>query len=220
MVCKDAEYRRPATRHHRIFCARRANSILEGKHLRTPEIIDPEADQFLAVIPALESVDLSYTYLLNEINDYMHERGGSLTALVSGDSLDIARWRDVSMASYPIYTAEPEMLKELARGRAALVYVDKGIVVWKRALSSISYAAITETSPERLISRLQPDNEHVLRSLTLFFAGALLVLMILDRSGKLLAWVIRRRSRRQKIATADQKAEEQSRQPQPPRQDE
>lgn len=169
--------------------------IVDGEDV-APEIIDTETDQFVVTIPDLRAVDLSYTYLLNELNDYISERGGSMVALVNGDDKGIEWWRDVSMASYPIYSAEPTLIKELARGRAAIVYLHEGVVEWKRTLSSISYSFVTETPPGEITDRLNPATGYVLNTLTLIFAAIIVVIMILDRSGRLVGWLIKRRKRK------------------------
>ena len=169
--------------------------IADGEDV-APEIIDTETDQFVVTIPELRAVDLSYTYLLNELNDYISERGGSMVALVNGDDKGIEWWRDVSMASYPIYSAEPTLIKELARGRAAIVYLHEGVVEWKRTLSSISYSFVTETPPGEITDRLNPATGYVLNTLTLIFAAIIVVIMILDRSGRLVGWLIKRRKRK------------------------
>ncbi|MCM1356339.1 MAG: DoxX family protein [Staphylococcus sp.] len=166
--------------------------IYDGEEI-AGDIIDPESDQFLVTIPDMQGVDLSYTYLLNELNDYITARGGSLVALVNGDSESIDWWRDISMASYPIYSAEPTMIKELARGRAAIVYLRHGVVVWKRALSSINYSFVTETPVGEITEDLNPETAYTLNTLTLVFVIVIFTIMILDRSGRLVAWHIRRK---------------------------
>lgn len=173
-------------------------SVIEDGEEIAQDIIDSEGEQFLVTIPDMRSVDLSYTYLLNELNDYIKARGGTLVALVNGDKSSIDWWHDISMASYPIYSAEATMIKELARGRAAIVYLRDGVVEWKRSLSSINYSFVTETQVENIIQELNPETSYVLNTLTAIFASVIFIIMILDRSGRLLSWHIKRRRRKQK----------------------
>lgn len=177
-------------------------TVLEDGEEITADVIDTEAEQFIVTIPDINNVDLSYTYLINELNDFITERGGSLVALINSDEQGLERWKDISMASYPIYQADPKMLKELARGNAALVYLKGGVVKWKRTLSSIGYTFVTETHPDRLIRSLDPETGYVLKLVTTPFVIILLVMLALDRSGKLLAWHLARRRRRK----ADEKS--------------
>lgn len=171
--------------------------IQDGEDI-APEIIDTETEQFVVTIPDMRKVDLSYTYMLNELNSFVTARGGSLVALVNGDDSEIEWWRDVSMASYPIYSVEPTLIKELARGRAAVVFLQEGVVKWKRTLSSISYTFLTETPYANIIVDLDPRCGYVLNTVTLIFLGILIAILILDRSGKLVAWLIKRRSKERK----------------------
>ncbi len=163
-------------------------TIVEDGEDITADIIDPDTEQFIITIPDIDNVDLSYTYLINELNDFISGRGGSLVALINSDEEGLERWKDISMAAYSIYQADPKMLKELARGHAALVYLDHGSVQWKRTLSSIGYTFVTETDPGSLITKLDPNTGYVLKLITAPFVIILLILLALDHSGKLLAW--------------------------------
>lgn len=169
--------------------------IADGEDIAA-DIISPDSEQFLVTVPDMRGVDLSYTYLLNELNTFITGRGGSMVAIVNGDDDDIEWWRDVSMASYPIYSAEPTMIKELARGRAAIVYLKDGVVEWKRTLSSISYPTVTGTPAGELLSVLDPEPTYYLYLLSITFAGIIFITMVLDRSGRLVAWHIRYHRRR------------------------
>lgn len=171
-------------------------TILDDGEDITADVIDSEAEQFIVTVPDLSYVDPSYTYLINELNDIITGRGGSLVALINGNEEGLEWWKDISMASYPIYQAEPKMLKELARGNAALIYLDKGTVMWKRTISSVAYTSMSDTSPDKLIRSLDPDTEYMLKLVTGPFVIILLSLLALDRSGKLLAWHLKRRNRR------------------------
>lgn len=167
----------------------------EGDNI-APDIIAGSGGQFIVTIPDISAVDLSCTYLINELNEYMVSHGESLVAFISSDSIGMEWWKDVSMASYPIFQGDPKLLKELARGNAALVYMEDGIVKWKRTLSSISYTQVTETPGNELLGFLDPEPGYVLRLVTIFFLTVLAILLILDRSGKMLAWHLSRKSRK------------------------
>ncbi|MCM1164050.1 MAG: DoxX family protein [Muribaculaceae bacterium] len=161
-----------------------------------PELIDNEVEMFVVTIPELRRVDLSCTYLLNELNDFINARGGTMVAFTGDDEEGIEWWRDISMATYPMVHAEPKELRELARGNAALVYLDKGVVKWKRTVASIPNTLITETPSRELINHLDPHHSDVLRALTGAFGLILVVIFVLDRSGKLITWHILRRRRK------------------------
>lgn len=163
-------------------------TIIEDGEDIAPEIIDNDIEMFLITIPDVNSVDLSATYLLNELNDFIVSRGGRMIALTGSGDKEIEWWRDVSMSTYPMVKAEPKLLRELARGNAAIVYLDHGVVMWKRTLSSITNTLVTETPPSQLLDTIDPVRIYMLRLLSLSFGAILLVILVLDRSGKLLQW--------------------------------
>ncbi|MDE6157960.1 MAG: hypothetical protein K2F78_07430, partial [Muribaculaceae bacterium] len=54
----------------------------------------------------------------------------------AGDALD--EWIGLMQPRFDVYSAEDTSLKQLARGDAALVFIDNdGIIQWKRSLASI-----------------------------------------------------------------------------------
>ncbi|MDE6377896.1 MAG: DoxX family protein [Duncaniella sp.] len=169
----------------------------EGDDITT-EIIDPDTEQLLVAIPDISTVDISYTYLINELNDFITSRGGSLVALINSDNKGIEWWKDISMASYPIYRADPKLLRTLARGLATLTYLDRDTIRWKRSLSTVNYTFVTETPSSRLLASLDPDTGYMLKLITAPAVIALLIVMALDHSGKLLAWHLARRKRKEK----------------------
>lgn len=167
-------------------------TILEDGEDVTAELIDNNTEMFLAIIPDVHRVDLSCTYLLNELNDFIEERGGSMIAFTANDEEAIDWWLDISMATYPIITTEAKQLRELARGNAAIVYLDHGVVKWKRTVASIPNTLLTETPPSELTQKIDPHASQVLKILTIAFGVILAIIFILDRSGKLITWHVNR----------------------------
>ena len=171
--------------------------ILDDGEDITTDVIDSGTEQFIVTIPDFRNVDLSSTYIINELNDYITSRGGSLIALVGGGDRGLEWWQDISMATYPIYRADPKMIKELARGNAAIVYLDHGRVEWKRTIGSISFTLITdEEARGNLLEILDPQSGYTLKLVSVVFGGVMLVVFILDRSGWLLTWHLKRRKKK------------------------
>lgn len=167
----------------------------DGEDLTEEFLSTPGGDDlFIVTIPDIKHIDLSATYLLNDLNDFIKARAGKLVALtgVNADADDIDQWRDVSMATYPIYRTDPKLIKELARGNSALVYVNKGVVEWKRTLNSISYSQVTETPGDQLLPTLDPEAGWMLSVISWGFLAILTLLIILDRTGHLVHLHIRR----------------------------
>lgn len=170
-------------------------TVLDGDEDISSEIILPEGYQILALIPEYDRADVSYTYLLNELQSSLDQIGGNVTALIAGSQDDIEEWEDLSMAEYPIYTAEGTMLKEMARGTMALVGLHDGVITWKRTAGSVDADMVDElvarNTPEadvELFENLNFDGYTLMRNLTLALISILAMLFLLDRSGRLLRW--------------------------------
>lgn len=149
----------------------------------TAEAIAAEGEEILLMIPDMRGIDVSSTYLINEINRYITSRGGSMAAIIATNEEGVEMWRDLSMASYPIYTSEDTSIKEIARGNIAVVYLRDGVIQWKRTLSSIDSELFDRPGPDTLAS-LGFSGTTIMWTLSLFFLGLELFLWILDRSGR------------------------------------
>lgn len=159
----------------------------------TAEAISGEGEEMILVIPQLQRAEVSWTYFLNEMSEFMARRGGMMVALVGGDA-SVEAWADLSMASYPIYTAEATTLKELARGNMALVYAKDGKVVWKRSMAlmdtSVTDAMLFDSEkPETFVT----GGTSFFKGLTATMLVALFALYLLDSTGRIVKWRIARR---------------------------
>ncbi|MDE5688955.1 MAG: DoxX family protein [Paramuribaculum sp.] len=171
-------------------------AVLDGDENVTEEVISDEGEQLLIIIPDYSRADVSCTYAINEMSDYIVSRGGSVVCLLVADSAQIAEWRDLSMADCPMLYVEPTVLKELARGVMAAVFLRDGTIVWKRALSSIDPDIFAAASAkDDVMDSLAGDGPGTARNLTLVLLAVLAVLFMLDRSGRLLDWSIKLKKR-------------------------
>ncbi len=153
----------------------------------TDDAISPEGDQIILVIPQPARAEVSWTYFLNDLNEYLGERGGSMAAFIGGDASMGEAWADLAMASYPVYTAEPTTLKELVRGSMALVFLRDGRIEWKRSM-----AMIDTTAADAIIfdgndpGELAPSGPFIFRALTVTLLLLLFILYIFDSTGRLI----------------------------------
>lgn len=113
----------------------------EGEDI-TGDVILSEGEQILLVFSDMDDIDISYTYLINMIDDYARQRNADVMGVAAATNESINEWNDLSMATYPIYNVEDTELKILARGNPAVVFLKDGKIVWKRTLQSISAARV------------------------------------------------------------------------------
>lgn len=141
------------------------------------EIIDTVGRQIIITIPDIARADISYTVMLNELDRYEKSMGNSMICLVGGGKQAVEQWVDYSLASYPVYAAEPDLIKELARGNMALVMLDKGVVQWKRTVSSMEVYGVDTDLGQRsagIVTRIVANG----RGFLLLLSGILVCLML------------------------------------------
>ncbi|MDE6459410.1 MAG: DoxX family protein [Paramuribaculum sp.] len=174
--------------------------VLEDGEDVTAEVIATESDQLLILIPDYSRADVSNTYLLNLMDTYIKSQGGSMMTLVSADAGEIEEWKDLSMADYPVYYAESTTLKEMARGIMPAVFLRDGKILWKRTLPSID-SDLFENAGQKpgLMDALAFDGPLYAKYLTFALIVILLLIFMLDRSGRLLAWSIKIRKKAQSL---------------------
>lgn len=112
-------------------------AIFDGDEEVAEDVIANEGQQMLFVVPEMNRVDLSYTYFVNELYRLCNENGIDFIALLAADHEGIEWWKDYSMANYECFSAEDTQLKSLVRGKMSLVYLEDGIIKWKRTISSL-----------------------------------------------------------------------------------
>lgn len=148
----------------------------------TSDVISDDGPQLLIVVPDYRLAGISYTYKVNELSNMMDSIGGSLIEIAAMPKGMIRSWRDMSMAEYPIYQAEPTVLKELVRGGMGAVYMVDGKIIWKRTLLSVDLDKLKSLpdKPEDL-SDLAIDGKTVGFRLLAALMMALIVILLADK---------------------------------------
>lgn len=144
----------------------------------TSEVILDYGEQLLLLIPEIDRVDISYTYLINEINQEINARGGNMIGLLSTNQHGVDYWKDISMADYDIFTIDDTIIKEIARGNIALVYLIDGKIQWKRTLSSIDASMMQKD--EDIFKALYTNSHKQFLLITIIHIVALILLLLID----------------------------------------
>ena len=160
-------------------------AIYDGDEEITEQVISEKSDNLLLVFSDLEDIDIAYTYLINILDDYARKQGIDVCGLSDASRDAVEEWNDISMATYPMYTATDEQLKMLVRGNPSVVYVKDGEVMWKRVLQSINAGRVEQAVNEgRDFMWIAEDynGEDKLNKMSLVYVSLMILILVLNRS--------------------------------------
>ena len=145
----------------------------------TIDVLGDSRRTLLFLFPHLLQVGVVNSYALNEMTEAALVNDAQVVALTPATADEIEQWQDMSMADYPIYNMDDSELKMVARGNPAVVYVEDGVIKWKRTLSSLD----SVEQPIEL-SALGDDynSDAIMTSLMLAFLAALGIILMINRS--------------------------------------
>lgn len=171
--------------------------VMDGEENVSSDIISEDGEEIIIVVPQGERADVSYTYLINELWRYITTRGGEFIELVAMPREQIEHWIDLSMATYPVYSADGTMLKEMSRGDMSAVYLCDGVVVWKRSLASIDVDLFSNVATNSdVLEQLDPHGERLFLWLSMLLLILLLLLWMMSESRTL--FLLRHRFRKKR----------------------
>lgn len=176
-----------------------------GSEELTSEETSQSGRALYILIPAPKGIEASSSWKINTISSHASAAGIRIAAIAAADSAEMAEWRDLAMADYPIYRAEDTSIKEVARGNPALVYTRDGRIIWKSTLASVDADSLFTSGSRRAIHpagyRGRPDQRDSLLASWGIYIAATSVLIVIS-----LAKYIRRAFtplRRQRISGDD-----------------
>lgn len=146
----------------------------------TDDVFGSTGRQLILLMPDLKSVSMATTWQINSLYTWSGDNDTHMIGIVAGTPTDIAEWKDLSLAAYPIYTADDTEIKMVARGNPAVVYLDKGIIKWKstlRALNTEDFQSDNSFKDPEAFSR---DNHELLLKATAPFVSIIAVLILLS----------------------------------------
>lgn len=140
------------------------------------DVLGAGGKQLLLLIPDLNATTPSSSYTINSMNTWATNLGIDFAAIVAGSQEEIETWKDLSMPSYPIYTSEDTVIKEVARGNPSIVYLEDGVVMWKRTLLSLPVQDFLEKDVTQNPMDFALDSERLLISAVLIYIAAMIIL--------------------------------------------
>ena len=160
----------------------------------TEEVISSEGPLMLIVISDHRRVNISYTYAINELHHCLDSVGGTFVEVVAMSEEKLENWRDLSMANYPIYRAEATVLKELARGPVAAVYLIDGVIQWKISLQALDVDRIVSAKDKNAALDASYSKRNLLMKGTFVLFILYCIALILEKSRLLAKWMAKRKS--------------------------
>lgn len=147
----------------------------------TSEVITNEGEQIILLFPEIKYADISYSFMTNEMDNYIKNRGGELIGIfATNDKKQIKDWVDRSLIQWSIYTAEDTSIKEIARGKGSVVYLKDGIIQWKRTLSSIPTDIFSISNSENAFEQLYPKDNHMMRHYSSIFICSIIIIFTIN----------------------------------------
>ncbi len=109
--------------------------------------VPPSNRRLVLMMPGVNDTHLRYAWSINALKQWAGTAGVDFFAVIAADTTIIGAWRDLSLAEYPIYTAEDTSIKEIVRGNPALVALRGDTIIWKRSMGALSIDRFVESNP-------------------------------------------------------------------------
>jgi uncharacterized membrane protein YphA (DoxX/SURF4 family) len=157
----------------------------------TLDVLADSRRTVLLLFPDLPRVGVVNSFALNELTDAALVADADVIGLTPATPAEVEQWKDISMASYPIYYMDDSELKMVARGNPAVVYLEDGSIKWKRTLSSLDDV---EQPVELSDMGKDLDCDDIMTSLLLAYLAAMLALLLINRSHVLIKRIFFRKN--------------------------
>lgn len=157
----------------------------------TDEVIVEKGGEIIVMMPELAKVSPATTWKLNSLEEWATHHNVVMTGVVSGSQEEIEQWEDISMASYPVYTADDTDLKEVVRGNPGVVYLKDGKVIWKSTLSALRIDDFMSPEISDDAENFSADHKIILRNISFIYAIMLGMLIFLSFTPALKNFYIR-----------------------------
>ena len=91
-----------------------------------------------------------------------------------------------------LFRSDDSILKQIARGNPAIVYIKDGVILWKQNMQAISIEQFTQKSDEINDALDTWDDKRLPIFLLLIYSGSMLVLLLINRSHNVWKFTTRR----------------------------
>ncbi len=143
------------------------------------ELLESKDPKILLFIPDLGHFSIASSYQINSLDSWAKKHGIEMMAIVSGSYEELLHWKDLSMPSYPVYTAEDTTIKEVVRGNPGVVFVDKGEIVWKSSLRALNSDDFMQSEANDALYFARNDS-RILLVTTVVYLAVMIVLLLMS----------------------------------------
>ncbi|MDE6207348.1 MAG: DoxX family protein [Muribaculaceae bacterium] len=144
-----------------------------------------EGRQMFVIVPEPTMHYLIYGHYVNRLARWAERSEIGFAAVLGGTQSQMERWADWTRPPFDIYTADATALKQMVRGREAIIYVEDGDIVWKRTLSSMP-KNLPEEDADAAVRLAAPDDGHLHTVAGLIFLAWMIVVYLLSLSPRLI----------------------------------
>mgnify|MGYP000000524936 CR=1 FL=1 len=116
--------------------------IYQGDEDVTSDVVRPDTRQLVLFMPSLSDINVRDTWPINSLYAYCRDYDIDMFAVAAASPEAVEAWQDISLAEYPVYTAEDTSIKEVVRGNPALVFLESGRITWKQTLEATDVDAL------------------------------------------------------------------------------
>ena len=143
----------------------------------TDEVFEDNSPRIILLMPDLKDVSIATTWQINSMYTWSREHDIDFIGIVNGSEEDIANWRDLSLAEYPIYTADDTQIKMVARGNPAVVYTKDNEIIWKSTLRALGMNDFQSADAYGNAESFTRNDKAILYNITGFYLIMLTILI-------------------------------------------
>lgn len=169
--------------------------IFENYDDVTSEVMDTDSRKIILFMPDVSKVSIASTYMINSLSTWAADNDAEMFAVASGSDESIAEWRDLSLASYPIYLADDTLIKEVVRGNPGIVYLDGRTIRWKSTLKALNVGDFLSDSADKTPDDFGRDDKGILLNSSLIWVLVVALLVLLTYVPDLFGFKRRRAKR-------------------------
>lgn len=106
-------------------------AFFDGDEDVTEWIISDSTPQFILLVSDVDRFGMSRSDMTDRLYEYALDNGYDMFAVIAATTEQRDKWRELTGARFPVYTADDTDIKMMARGDAALMALVNGRIIWK-----------------------------------------------------------------------------------------